>query len=91
MPRKRPPRVKRVRKIGRVRKAGPLNVTRAEFDAVIKLLNERGAIINDLQRELHATRDELASEVHKNSRDLGTQFARIVQLQQELDALKRRS
>ena len=42
-------RVRRVRKIGRVRKAGPLNVTRAEFDAVIKVLDERGQIINDLR------------------------------------------
>ena len=41
-------RVKRVKKIGRVRKAGPLNVTRAEFDAVIKSLNERAEIVNEL-------------------------------------------
>jgi hypothetical protein len=69
---KRMSRLKRVRKIARVRRAGQLNVTRAEFDAVIKLLNERGEIINDIRRELH------------------TQFARIAQLQQELDDVKRK-
>ena len=65
-------RLKRVRKIARVRRAGQLKVTRAEYDAVIKLLNERGEIINDIRRELQ------------------TQFARIAQLQQELDDLKRK-
>jgi hypothetical protein len=53
MARKRVLRVKRVRHVGRVRKAGPLNVTRAEFDAVIKLMNERGEIINAIRRELN--------------------------------------
>jgi hypothetical protein len=73
MPPKQRLRVKRVRKIGRVRKAGPLYVTRAELDEVIKLLNERGEIINEIRRELH------------------TQLTRIAQLQQELDAVKRRA
>ncbi len=31
---------------------GPLNVTRAEFDAVISVLNQRGEIINEIQRQL---------------------------------------
>jgi hypothetical protein len=44
--------VKRIRRIGRVRKSGPLNVTRAEFDAVITMLNERGEIVNEMRREL---------------------------------------
>jgi hypothetical protein len=35
-----------------VRKSEPLNVTRAEFDAVISSLNERGEIINEIRREL---------------------------------------
>ena len=68
---KRPIRVKRVRKIAPATNR-TVNVTRAEFNAVIALLNERGEIINDIRRELQ------------------TQFARIAQLQQEIDALKRR-
>jgi hypothetical protein len=46
------PRVERVRRIGRVRKGGRCDVTRTEFDEVIRLLNERGAIINEVRREL---------------------------------------
>ena len=52
MPRKRRSPAKHVRRIGRVRTPGPLNVTRAEFDAVISALNERGEIINEIQRQL---------------------------------------
>ena len=52
MARKRRPPVKRIPRFGRVRKAGPLNVTRAEFDALISSLNERGEIINQIQRNL---------------------------------------
>jgi uncharacterized coiled-coil DUF342 family protein len=82
-------RVKRVRKIGRVPKAGPLNVSRAEFDAVVKQLNERAAIINDLRRELHATCDALDRQIQQHGRDLHTQFTRIAQMQREIDELKR--
>ena len=81
--------LKRVRKIGRVRKAGPINVTRTEFDAVIRLLNERGEIINEIRGELRSTCRDLASEVQNNSRELLTQFTRIAQLQHELDQLKK--
>ena len=49
---KRRLRVKRVRRVGRVRKSGRLNVTRAEFDAMIERLNERAAIMNEIQRQL---------------------------------------
>jgi len=52
MARKRALHVKRVRRVRRVRKAGP-NVTRVEFDALVKLLNERGEIINAIRRELN--------------------------------------
>ena len=81
------PHGKRVRKIGRVRKGGRFNVTRTEFDAVTRLLNERGEIINELRRDLH----ELALAVHTNTRDHETEFTRIAQLQQELDDLKKKS
>jgi len=52
MPRKRRSPAKHVPRIGRVRTPGPLNVTRAEFDAVISVLNERGEIIDEMQRQL---------------------------------------
>jgi cob(I)alamin adenosyltransferase len=90
MPLKRRPRSKPIPKI-RVRKGSAINVTRAEFDAVIKLLNERGEIINDIRRELHSTCRDLASQVEKNRHMLEIQFTRIAQLQQEIDALKRRA
>lgn len=83
-------RVKRLRKVGRVRKAGPINVTRAEFNAVLKLLDEHGETINRLRRELHATCRDLAAQIETNRRTLEVQFTRIAQLQQEIDVLKRR-
>ena len=91
MARKRPLRLKRIRKIERVSKAGQVIVTRAEFDALIKLLNERGEIVNDLRRELESIYRELADDVRQSRRDLQTQFTRIAQLQQELDELKRKN
>ena len=84
-------RVRRVRKSGRVRKAGPLNVTRAEFESIIKLLDERAQIINDLRRELHATCEALDTQLQRTRRDLQTQLTRIAQLQREIDGLKRRA
>ena len=61
-------------------------ITRAEFDAVIKLLDERGEIITEMRREIHHTCRDLAQDVR---RELHTQFTRIAQLQQEIDDLKR--
>ena len=53
MPPKRRSPVKRVRRIGRLRRTSDrLNVTRAEFEALITSLNERGEIINEIQRTL---------------------------------------
>jgi hypothetical protein len=40
-------------------------------------------------RRLRTIIDEVKSEVRQNRRDLDLQFARIAQLQAELDALKR--
>ena len=71
-----------------VRQHGSEQVTRAEFDAVVKKLDERGQIINEIRRELRDTCRNLAENVH---RDLQTQFTRIAQLQQELDELKRKN
>lgn len=90
MPTKRRLRPRRVRKIRRVPKAGPLNVTRAEFDAVITLLNERSKIINGIQRELESLARELTTQVQQNRRELQTQFTRMAQIQQELDDVKRK-
>ena len=58
---------------------------RSTWRAVIKLLNERGEIINELRGELHSTRRDLASQVEKNRRTLEIQFTHIAQLQQEID------
>jgi hypothetical protein len=82
-------RVKRINRIRRVHKAGSRTVTRAEFDAMIKLLNERGEIINELRREVYATSRDLETQIHQNRRELQTQFTRMAQLQQEVDALKK--
>ena len=71
----------------RFRKASAINVTRAEFDAVIELLNKRGEIIN----ALHQACRDLGSQVEKNRQTLEIQFTRIAQLQVEIDALKRRA
>lgn len=87
---KRRPRSRPIRKI-RVRKGSAINVTRAEFDAVIERLNERGEIVNELRRELHSTCRNLALQVEKNRQTLEIQFTRIAQLQQEIDMLKRRA
>jgi hypothetical protein len=43
---------RRIRKAPRVPKSKRLDVTRAEFDRVIDLLNERGPILNDLRHNL---------------------------------------
>jgi hypothetical protein len=90
MPLKGRPRPTAIPKI-RFRKGSAINVTRAEFDAVIKLLNQRVGVINAMRRELHATCRNLASQVEKNRQMLDIQFTRIAQLQQEIDALKRRA
>ena len=70
------------------RQNGSEPVTRAEFDAVVKMLNDRGEIIDEIRRELRDTCRDLAENVH---RDLQTQFTRIAQIQQELDELKRKN
>ena len=88
MVRKRVLRVKRVRKIPAVRKDGGRPITRAEFDGVIRQLNERGEIINDLRRELDSTCRDLTENIR---RDLQTQFTRIAQMQQDIDDLKRKN
>ena len=43
---------RRIPKIPRVPKSKRVDVTRAEFDRVIDLLNERGQILNDLRHDL---------------------------------------
>ena len=68
----------RIRKVRPVPKSRRIDVTRAEFDRVIDLLNERGAIIN-----------EIREHVERNTRDLEVQFTRLAQIQADLDLLKR--
>jgi hypothetical protein len=43
---------RRIRKASRVPKSKRVDVTRDEFDRVLGLLNERGAILNDLRHNL---------------------------------------
>jgi hypothetical protein len=68
----------RIRKVRPVPKSGRIDVTHAEFARVIDLLNERGAIINDIREH-----------VERNTRDLELQFTRLAQIQADLDLLKR--
>jgi len=68
----------RIRKVRPVPKSRRIDVTRAEFDRVIDLLNERGAIINDIR-----------AHVERNTRELEVQFTRLAQIQVDLDSLKR--
>ena len=89
MPRKQSLRVKRVQNVRRVRKAASPYVTRAEYDALVTLLNHRGRIVNAIRNQLHDMFREIASQVEKNRRALEIQFERIAQIQQELDHLKK--
>lgn len=84
---KRATSVKRAQKNGRVRKRRrPITLTRAEFDAVVKRLNQCNQVIKTLRRELHETCRQLGEQARS---ELQIQFTRIAQLQQEVDALKR--
>jgi hypothetical protein len=72
--------VRRIPKARRVARS-PLNrvdVTRAEYNRIIDILNERNIILN-------ALRDGL----ERAQRDSAVQFTRIAQLQAELDDLKK--
>jgi hypothetical protein len=69
------------RRLPRIRKSRRVDVTRAEFDRVIDLLNKRGEIVDQMRRDLEAVDDV--------RRDLDVQFKRIAQLQEEVDRLKR--
>lgn len=68
------------------RQNGAEPVTRDEFNAVVRLLDEHGQIIDKMRRELRDTCLELSENVR---RELHTQFTRIAQMQQEIDGLKR--
>jgi prefoldin subunit 5 len=50
-------------------------VTRAEFDAVIELLNERGEIINGIRRELQTQLTRIA-QLQQELDELKTRHAR---------------
>jgi len=86
-----PKRVRRppVRKAKPVKRAAPRSVTRAELDEAIRVLHEHiGESVNDLRSEVQVMCREIAAEV--NRRELQTQFARIAQLQQEIEGIKKR-
>jgi len=69
------------------RRNGSQLATRAEFEKVLERLDQHSSIINELRREVSSTCRDLADDVR---RELQTQFTRIAQLQQEIDALKKR-
>jgi hypothetical protein len=73
-------RMKQIRTIPAVRQDGGRPITRPELDGLIELLNEREEIIR--------TYRDLAEDI---KRELQTQFTRIVQMQQEIDELKRQN
>ena len=60
-------------------------MTRAEFDHVIDILNERGEIL----KEYRAALDDHGTSLEQLRRDLDIQFKRIAQLQSEFDLIKR--
>ena len=76
------------RKTPGVRQNGSEHVTRAEFEAVIKLMNERGEVIKEIRREVQETCRDLTENLR---REIQTQFTRIAQMQQEIDELKRKN
>jgi len=69
---------RRPARIPRIPKSRRFDVTRAEYNRVIDLLNERGGILNDYRARLEQIR-----------RDLDIQFKRIAELQVEIDRLKK--
>jgi hypothetical protein len=72
------PLPRRPRPIPRIPKGRQLDVTRAEFNRVIEILNRRGEII-----------EEYGGLLEQIRRDLDVQFKRTAQLQAEVDGLKK--
>lgn len=87
---KRPGRFNRLSPIRPVRNGAGISVTPNESNGVTARANEHSEAVDEIRQELRAMYDKLAAEVEKNRRTLDIQFARIAQLQQEIDALKRR-
>ena len=67
---------------------GSQPIRRADLETVFRALQERDELLDQLRRELRETCLHLGEDVR---RELQTQFTRIAQLQQEIDALKRRA
>jgi ABC-type transporter Mla subunit MlaD len=67
-----------IRRAPKIPKSRRNDVTRAEFDRVIDLLNQRGKIINDILQQ-----------VEKNTHNAEVEFARFAQVQADLDQIKR--
>jgi hypothetical protein len=69
----------------------PRNVSRAELDAALsRWSDEHAKRLNALRIEVHATCRELAADVERILLQLQTQFTRIAQLQQEIEAIRKR-
>jgi len=80
----KPRAARRVMRVPVIPYDGPANVPRAELR---RLFVERGQMIEQLQHQLEA----LSVQVQENRRELRTQFARMAQMQQEIETLKRRT
>ena len=77
---KRRPASRRIPKARRLRRspAHRVDVTRAEYNRIIDILNERNEILNALRASVEELR-----------RDRDVEFKRIAQMQAELDEVKR--
>jgi len=80
-----PPKSRKLRALPRIPKSRRGAVTRAEFDNVIDILNERGEILFGYRTAL----DEHHTRLDQIGRELETQLKRIAQLQVELDRFNR--
>jgi len=76
----------KLRALPRIPKLRRRAVTRAEFDHVIDILNDRGDILVGYRAAL----DEHRARLEKIERELDTQLKRIAQLQAQLDRLDRK-
>jgi hypothetical protein len=81
-----PSKSRKLRPLPRIPKLRRRAVTRAEFDHVIDILNERGDILVGYRAAL----DEHHARLDQIGRELDTQLKRIAQLQAQLDRFDRK-
>jgi len=81
-----PLKSRKLRALPRIPKSRRRAVTRAEFDHVIDILNERGEILVGYRAAL----DGYLVRLDQIGRELDTQLKRIAQLQAQLDRFDRK-